>query len=398
MGRTGYTSPIRYVKLLPVSPKLSRIYLDHAATTELLPDVKVRMKEAMNQYGNPSSLHQDGRNAKHEIDWSREIVAEALGCMFAEVVFTGSGTEAANLAIIGTALANEDSKRNRILLSAVEHHCVLNTQFILRKLGYRVELIPVDHESFVDLAKYSELLADDVLLVSMMSANNENGAIQPLKEAIRLAKRAKAKFHSDHVQGFLKSTPNPSLFGADLVSVAAHKVNGPKGVGALAVLNGAKIKPLITGGEQEREMRGGTENVVGIAGFGEAILAHQAPKLRILRDKLLDSILKIGAVPTVKDRTRTLDSHIHVRFPGIDAETLLIRLDRAGISASSGAACSSGSIEVSHVMLACGYSEVEAKEGIRFSLGGSNTTEEIDRAAVAIKACVTDIRDHRRVQ
>ncbi len=378
-----------------MSPKHSRIYLDHAATTALLPDVKTRMTEAMERFGNPSSLHEHGRNAKHEIDWSREIVAEALGCMFAEVVFTGSGTEAANLAIIGTALANENSQRKRILLSGVEHHCVLNTRLILEKLGYIVEVMPVDHESFLDLKKFEATLSDDVLLVSLMMANNETGAIQPLKEVIALAHKRKVKVHCDHVQGFLKAVPNPIVLGADLVSVAAHKVNGPKGVGALAVLNGTKIKPLITGGEQEREMRGGTENVIGIVGFGEAILGHKPMKLRVLRDRFLDSLLTIGAVPTVKDRTRTLDSHIHIRFPGIDAETLLIRFDREGISASSGAACSSGSIEASHVLLACGYNQDEAREGIRFSIGVGNTAEELGRAFEIVSRCLTEIRGHR---
>jgi cysteine desulfurase len=379
-----------------MSSKQPRIYLDHAATTALLPDVKVRMTEAMERFGNPSSLHDHGRNAKHEIDWSREIVAEAMGCMFAEVVFTGSGTEASNLAIIGAALANEDSRRKRILISAVEHHCVLNTQFLLGKLGYKVELIPVDHESFVDLEQYKTMLAEDVLLVSIMSANNETGAIQPVKEAITLAHSVRAMFHSDHVQGFLKAIPNPQGLGADLVSVAAHKINGPKGVGALAVLNGTKIKPLISGGEQEREVRGGTENVIGIVGFGEAILGHHPMKLRVIRDRFLDSLTKIGAVSTVKDRSRTLDSHIHVRFPGIDAETLLIRLDREGISASSGAACSSGSIEASHVMLACGYSDMEAKEGLRVSLGVGNSAEELGRAFEIISRSLAEIREHRK--
>ena len=378
-----------------MSPKQTRIYLDHAATTALLPDVKVRMREAMERFGNPSSLHEQGRAAKHEIDWSREIVAEALGCLFAEVVFTGSGTEAANLAIIGCALGNEDSRRSRILLSAVEHHCVLNTRLLLKRIGYKVELIPVDRESFLDLKKYEAMLGDDVLLVSLMSANNETGAIQPLQEAIRLAHKHKIRVHSDHVQGFLKSIPNPIMLGADLVSVAAHKVNGPKGVGVLAVLNGTKIKPLVSGGEQEREMRGGTENVVGIVGFGEAILGHQSMKLRVLRDRFLDSLRSIGAVPTVADRTRTLESHVHVRFPGVDAETLLIRIDREGVSASSGAACSSGSIEASHVMLACGYSEVEAKEGIRFSIGVGNTAEELGRAFEIVSRCLLEIRGRR---
>lgn len=352
------------------------------------------MVSVMDRFGNPSSLHEHGRMAKHEIDWAREQVSNALGCLFAEVVFTGSGTEAANLAIIGRALANEDSRRNRILLSSIEHHCVLNTRPILERLGYKVELIPVDKESLVSLESLQEMLDDTVLLVSVMSANNETGMIQPLNEVTHLTHEIGATVHCDHVQGFLKSVPNPAAF-ADLVSVAGHKVNGPKGVGGLAVLNGTKIKPLLTGGEQERELRGGTENMLGIVGFGAAIKDHKLPDLSPMRETLLQTLLDAGGVSTVNDSARTLDSHLHLRFPGIDAETLLIRLDREGISASSGAACSSGSIEPSHVMLACGYSEEQAKEGVRFSLGLGNTLEEIERAGKIIVAVVEEIRRRR---
>lgn len=352
------------------------------------------MVSVMDLFGNPSSLHEHGRMAKHEIDWAREQVSNALGCLFAEVVFTGSGTEAANLAIIGRALANEDSRRDRILLSSIEHHCVLNTRPILERLGYNVELIPVDRESLISLDCLLDILDDSVLLVSVMSANNETGMIQHLSEVTRLAHEVGATVHCDHVQGFLKSVPNPAEF-ADLVSVAGHKVNGPKGVGALAVLNGTKIKPLLTGGEQERELRGGTENMIGIVGFGAAIKDHKLPDLSPMREMLRQTLLDAGGVSTVYDSARTLDSHLHIRFPGIDAETLLIRLDREGISASSGAACSSGSIEPSHVMLACGYSEEQAKEGVRFSLGLGNTLEEIERAGKIIVAVVEEIRRRR---
>lgn len=377
-----------------MSSRPARIYLDHAATTPLLPSVRKRIDEVMEFYGNPSSLHEHGRMAKHEIDWVREKTSEALGCLFAEVVFTGSGTEAANLAIIGAALANENPTRDRILLSAVEHHCVLNTQMLLERLGYCVELIPVNKESQIDLDQFEDLISDDVLLISVMSANNETGMIQPIRE---IAERAHAKgaiVHCDHVQGFLKAIPNPCE-DADLVSVAAHKVNGPKGVGALAVLNGTKIKPLLAGGEQERELRGGTENLLGIVGFGAAIANHESNAFQSMRDQLRTALIDAGGVPTVANPAQTLDTHLHLRFPGIDAETLLIRLDREGISASSGAACSSGSIEPSHVLLACGYSEEEAKEGVRFSLGYGNTMNEIEDAIQTIVPVVQEMRKRR---
>ena len=374
-----------------MSQQNSRIYLDHAATTALLPGVKARMVEAMAQFGNPSSLHEHGRMAKHKIDWAREKVASALGCLFAEVVFTAGGTEAANLAIVGSALANEDSRRRRVLLSAVEHHCVLSTRFLLERLGYAVDLIPVDRESRVRLDALESMLSDDVFLVSVMSANNETGVIQDVSEGAKLVHQVGALFHTDHVQGLLKFPPCAS---ADLVSISAHKVNGPKGVGALAVLNGTKIKPLVAGGEQEREMRGGTENVVGIVGFGAAIDLHQDPLVGAARDRLREILVEAGAVVTVPTAP-TLDGHLHVRFPSIDAETMLIRLDREGISASSGAACSSGSIEPSHVLLACGFSEVEAKEGLRFSFGYGNTIDEAEQAGNIIRRVIDEIRGRR---
>ncbi len=377
---------------MPVS--MPRIYLDHAATTPLLPSVRKRIDEVMDFYGNPSSLHEHGRTAKHEIDWAREKASDALGCLFAEVVFTGSGTEAANLAIIGAAFANENPNRNHILLSAIEHHCVLNTRMLLERLGYRVELIPVDRESKLDLDALSSLLKEDVLLVSVMSANNETGMIQPVREVADQAHAKGIILHCDHVQGFLKAIPNPCEV-ADLVSIAAHKVNGPKGVGALAVLNGTKIKPLLSGGEQERELRGGTENLLGIVGFGAAIDGHTAVDYKAMRDRLGNTLVDAGAILTVTDASLTLDTHFHVRFPGIDAETLLIRLDREGISASSGAACSSGSIEPSHVLLACGYSDKQAKEGVRFSLGYGNTMDEIGRAAEKVAEIVGEMRKRR---
>jgi cysteine desulfurase len=353
------------------------IYLDHAATTALLPGARFAMSQAFEQFGNPSSLHWHGRRGKDILDVAREAVSSALGCLFAEVVFTSGGTEAANLALVGAALANTDSSRRRVLLSSIEHPCVLNSASLLRRLGYEVEFLPVDRSSFLDVSRLAELLGPDVLMVSLMSANNETGAVQPVASVVERAHAVGALVHCDHVQGFLKPVPSPVVLGADLVTVSAHKVGGPKGCGALAVLNGTKVSPLVAGGEQERELRGGTENVIGVAGFGAAVSEFAAGDLAGMKSLLVDTLSACGAVFTCAD---SLSSHIHFRIPGMDAETLLIRLDMEGICASSGSACSSGSVEASHVMLACGYSEGEAKEAVRFSLGHENDLDQIERA------------------
>jgi cysteine desulfurase len=367
-----------------------RLYLDHAATTPLLPEAREAMLPWLDQFGNPSSLHSEGRAAKDAIDQAREILSDSLGCLFAEVLFTSSGTEAANLAILGAALTNSDAKRNRILLGATEHHCVLHTRPLLEKLGYLVELLPVDRHSKLQTLN-SKL--DDVLLLSLMHANNETGAIQPVHEVAELCRDNGVLFHCDAVQTFLK-LPLPD---ADLLTLSAHKVNGPKGVGAIRIRAGVKLQPLMLGGGQEREMRAGTENVAGIAGFAAAVNKNrQNPtNVREIRDGFLVH-LSPDATPTVPDKTQTLDSHAHVRFPGIDAETMLIKLDRMGVAASSGAACSSGSLEPSHVLLAMGYTPQEAKEGLRFTFGRGNTIEEAREAANRVNQAADEIRKAAR--
>ncbi len=439
--------------MTPFGP--ARIYLDHAATTPLLPQVAAAMEPWLRQkFGNPSSLHAEGRRAKDAIDQAREIVSSALGCLFAEVVFTSSGTEAANLAIVGAALGNEDSRRQRILFGAVEHHCVLHLAPFLARLGYLVELIPVDRIGRVQVAVLEEMLGDDVLLVSVMAANNELGTLQPVYDVGRLAHGAGALFHCDMVQTFLSSSeletrnselnalpsnvsidssrnPHPpatsasnpsnappldsvglplpgtnirargdgahiSSFakatadssaqgegGPELVTISAHKINGPKGVGALYVRAGTRIKPVLYGGGQEREMRAGTENVAGIVGFGEAV--RRVPSLpdgrRGARDRFLAGLDIPDLALSVPNLQDILPGHAHLRIPGVQAETMLILLDRMGVSASSGAACSSGSIEPSHVLQACGYSEGDAKEGLRFTFGRETTVEDATEAA-----------------
>lgn len=363
-------------------PADQRIYLDHAATTPVWPEVAAAMGRWVGtEFGNPSSLYAEGRKAKDAIDQAREIISQALGCLFAEVIFTSSGTEAANLAIIGAALANEDPTRKRILFSAVEHHCVLNTAPLLGRLGYNVELIPVNRNGRINLEVLEESLGDDVLMVSVMRANNELGTVQPLELVKFDCDRFGSLVHCDIVQTFPRD-PHP-LQLADMLTISAHKIHGPKGAGALYIKAGTKIKPILAGGGQERELRAGTENVAAIVGFGEAVrlLRGKPDNRRNARDAFLQSLQVPSLQVSVKPLENALPGHAHVRIPGVQAETMLILLDRMGVSASSGAACSSGSIEPSHVLLACGYSQEEAREGLRFTFGYETTTEEAVEAA-----------------
>lgn len=378
-----------------------RIYLDHAATTPLCDEARAAMRPWLgDDFGNPSSLHAEGRAAKQAIDQAREALSEALGCLFAEVLFTSGGTEAANLAIIGAALQHQGAGRDRILIGAAEHHCVLGTVPMLRALGYFVDLVPVDREARFDLDAFEDALGDDVLLVSCMHANNEFGSINPIRQIAGLTHRCGALLHTDAVQSFL----SPELawhvadLDADVVTVSAHKVYGPKGAGAIWVRAGLKLKPLIAGGGQEREVRGGTENVAAIAGFGAAVRAAwgQNGNPKPARDAFVEAVIPHGAAPTVDLGGGVLTTHAHVRFPGIDAETMLIVLDRLGVAASSGAACSSGSVEPSHVLLAAGFSQKEAREGLRFSFGRGASVELARRAALRVSEAVAQIRSQRR--
>jgi cysteine desulfurase len=366
---------------------LKRVYLDHAATTPLNPQALEAMLPWLDA-GNPSTLYAEGRQARQAIDEARETLAKALHSEFAEVIFTSGGTESATLAIVGSALAGIKGKRMRVLISAAEHHCVLNTKPMLEAFGYEVETITVDRESRIELNSLAEMLDEEVLLVCAMHANNETGAISDVKAISELAHAKGALFFCDSVQTFLKMSPPD----ADLISVSGHKVGGPKGAGALYIRAGTRLKPILAGGGQERELRAGTENVAAIAGFGAAVKDfYQLPGLNNLRDEFNQALVKLGAVPTVHQRP-VLDGHVHVRFPGVSAESLLIVLDRLGVSAGSGAACSSGSIEPSHVLLACGYSLAEAKEGIRFTLSGVTTREELEIATSRLEKALKQVR------
>ncbi len=386
---------------------MRRIYLDYAATTPLLPEAYQKMVPLeTKEFGNPSSLYLEGRRAKESIDVAREILSESLGSLFGEVVFTSSGTESANMALVGVALANKNPARGRILMGAAEHHCVLGTRIFLERLGYKVELIPVTKEARIDLEVYEKMLGEDVLIVGIMHASNELGVINPVPYCAQKAHDKGALFYSDAVQTFLMPLgPGQKRWtvddlGVDLLSISSHKVYGPKGAGALYVRSGTQIEPLIYGGGQEREMRGGTENVSGIVGFAEAVKILQSRKgiweqKKTLRDVFLKTLTQESSVKfvcSVNDFKDVLPGHLHLRFPGLSAESMLILLDRLGVSASSGAACSSGSVEPSHVLLASGYSKEEAKEGLRFTFGLETSLKDAEEAAQRVAMAASQMK------
>jgi cysteine desulfurase len=319
-----------------------------------------------------------------------------LGADFSELIFTSGGTESAALAILGAALAQESRRRRKVILAAAEHHCVLNTRLSLNHLGYEVQIAPVDRHARIRLDVLSSWLqAGDVLIVAAMHANNELGTLNPVIEIAELCRRQGTLFFCDAVQTFGKTDNKVTELGADLVSASAHKIGGPKGCGALYVRAGTPLKPLNAGGGQERELRGGTENVAAICGFAEAtMLANSRTDqtgTALLANQLCDALNEMGFEASVPPTIPKLPGHAHVRRPGMSAESLIIILDRLGVSAGTGAACSSGSVEPSHVMLACGWTLEQAKEGIRFTLGASTTQNEIKFAVSCIRAAAAQI-------
>lgn len=383
-------------------------YLDHAATSPLRLEAKQAMASAQDSgAANASSLHTFGRAALRWVDEAREAVARRLGSEFAEVVFTGSGTEAANLAVVGTVLAHKGSRR-RVLVSAVEHHCVLHCAPLLERLGFQMETVPVDRYARIRLDALENALGDDVLMVALMHANNEFGTRQPVAEAAALARRFGAAMFVDAVQTFGGERWTVDELGADLVSLSAHKFGGPLGVGALWVRSGHTVEPLVRGGGQERERRAGTENWPGLWALGAALGALEKTECDLppgvvtpdathkaeLRAAFLETLRAsacVAPVLSVEELGACLPGHLHVRFPGLSAESLLIAFDRKGVAAGSGAACSSGAIEPSHVMLAAGYTEQEAREGVRFSFGWDMSVPQARDAAGVVGEVVARV-------
>ena len=381
-----------------------RIYLDHNATTPLAPSVADAMAQAMREdFGNPSSVHYFGQRAKRRVDDARSAVAALLGGTPAEVVFTSGGTEADNLALRGAAEARVASGRRHLIASAVEHEAVLNTLKALTRLGWRTTLLPVDASGIVSPAALADVIDDETAVVSVMHANNEIGTLQPVTDLAAIAHEHGALFHTDAVQSTGKLPIDLSALGVDLLSLSGHKFNGPKGVGALWIRRGVRLSAIQTGGRHERNRRAGTENVPALAGLGVAAdlasrtLREHASRFATLRDRLEAGILG-GVSGTVVngDRARRVPNTSNISFDGVEAESLLIALDLEGIAVSTGSACSSGTLEPSHVLRAMGLPHQRVQSSIRFSLGAGNTVEEIERVIVALPAIVHRLRDLTR--
>jgi cysteine desulfurase len=371
------------------------IYLDHAATTPIAPEVRDAMLPYLTErFGNPSSIHRVGQEARRALDGARDTLAEALGADPAEVYFTSGGTEAGNLALLGTLLAvRETTGRNGLIVNHAEHHCVLDMAYFAQTLGFSVTVLPVDSCGRVLPDVLAEALTDNTALVSVMHANNELGTLQPIATLAERAHARGALFHTDAVQTLGALPLNVSQLGIDLLSVSAHKIYGPKGIGALYARRGLKLYPMLHGGSQERQKRPGTENVAGIVGLGEAVrllptwrddaAAHMA-RLRSTFWETLQAAIPGVALNGAPFGPERLPANLNVRFPRKDAETVLLALDFHGIAASAGSACASGSLEPSHVLVAIGLSLTEARASVRFSLGRSTTEAELTQTAEAL--------------
>jgi len=361
------------------------IYVDHAATTYVKPEVFEQMNPYFTEYfGNPSSIYTLGRESKKAIENARATIAECLGAQPAEIYFTGSGTEADNWAIKGVAYANRKKGRH-LITSAIEHHAVLHAFDFLKKEGFEVTYLPVDEKGFVNPKDLAEAIRPDTTLVSIMLANNEIGTIQPIKELAAIAKEKGVIFHTDAVQAMGNIDVKVNDLTVDLLSLSAHKFYGPKGAGALYVRKGVRIDSFVHGGAQERNKRAGTENVAGIVGMAAALkLAYENldeynKHLRRLSDRLINSVMeRIPYVILNGDRENRLPGNVNFSFRFIEGESLLLMLDMKGIQASSGSACTSGSLDPSHVLLAIGLPHEIAHGSLRITFGEKNTEAEVD--------------------
>ncbi|MBS4173646.1 cysteine desulfurase family protein [Bacillus sp. FJAT-49736] len=375
---------------------MERIYLDHAATSAVHPKVIDRMVGVLqDSFGNPSSIHAYGREARHLLDEARTTIADSISAHFNEIIFTSGGTEADNYAIIGTAEARQHQGKH-IITSNIEHHAVLHACQYLEKKGFEITYLDVDQDGRVKVEDVQNALRDDTILVTIMYGNNEVGSIQPIKEIGELLKEHSAYFHTDAVQAYGVVKLDVNDLNVDMLSVSAHKINGPKGVGFLYARNGVKIAPRAHGGEQELKRRAGTENISSIAGFSEAVKIAQETmeEKQKLYSKYKETFLNILTNNQVQYSVNStmdfsLPHVLNISFPGTDVESLLVNLDLAGIAASSGSACTAGSIEPSHVLVAMfGKDSERLRNSVRFSFGITNTMEQIEDAAGKIASIV----------
>jgi cysteine desulfurase len=383
-------------------------YLDHAATSPMRAEVYDAMAPfGRHTFGNASGSHLVARHARTALEDAREEVAALLGARPAEVVFTGGGTESDNLAVLGVLGASE-RERPVVACSAVEHAAVLaparaaaGRDRVLGLGGAELRVVPVDGDGAIDLAALEACLAEDVVLASVMLANNEVGTIQPLEAVARIVREQapRAVLHTDAVQAAPFLDVARAAGGADLITISAHKLGGPKGVGVLVVREGTRLRPLTFGGGQERERRSGTHDVAGAVGLAVALRlaveqrASESARVAGLRDRLADGLLsKVPGTAESAPRARVLPGYAHLRFAGVEQEELLVLLDEALVCASAGSACASGAIEPSHVLLAMGVSPVDARSGIRFTLGHTTTEADVDQALAATPAAVGRLR------
>ncbi len=376
-----------------------RIYVDNAATTRIADEVAEEMISCIKEIpGNPSSIYTEGREARRAVEAAREKVANAIGASPKEIYFTGSGTEADNWAIRSTAKMYAD-KGKHIITSAVEHHAVLHTCQDLEKQGWDVTYLPVDKYGRVSAEDVKNAIRPDTVLVSIMFANNEIGTIMPIKEIGEICREKKVLFHTDAVQAIGMVEIDVNELNIDMLSLTAHKFHGPKGVGALYVRQGVRLTPFITGGAQERGKRAATENVPGIVGMGKAIelatadIPAKAKKLTELRDYYIKQVLeKVPYAWLNGHPTERLPGNTNISFRFIEGEGMLLRLDMKGISASSGSACTSGSLDPSHVLLAIGLKHEDAHGSLRVTFDESNTKEQVDIIADALAEIVPLLR------
>ena len=378
-----------------------KVYLDHSATTPVAADVLDAMIPYFNEkMGNPNSLHSWGREAKRAVDEARASVAALIGAEASDIVFTGCGSAADNLAIKG-ALWAAKKRGKHIITSAVEHHAVIDSFKWLGKNGYEVTILPVDGECMVSPDSLREAIRDDTALVSIMFANNEVGTINPIAELGAICRERGALFHTDAVQAAGHIRINAAELPVDMLTMSAHKMYGPKGIGALYVKKGLKLVPLVHGGGQEYGIRSGTENVPAIVGFGAAARLAvrldnegEEPRISRIRDKLLDGIIeRIPDSFVTGHRTKRLPYHASVCVSRIEGEGMLLRLDYAGIGASSGSACTSGSLDPSHVLLAMGLDHATAHGSLRMTLGKDTSEEDIDYVLESFPPIVKTLRE-----
>ena len=377
-----------------------RAYFDHNATTPPDPQVVEAVARALtDDFGNPSSVHHFGQRAKALLDDARTAVGELIGAEPAELVFTSGGTESDNLALRGAAEAAEASGRRHIITTAIEHEAVLNTIKALTKRGWTSTLLPVDATGIVSPASLAAAITRETAIVSVMHANNEIGTIQPIADLAAIAHEFGATFHTDAVQSVAKIPVDVRALGVDLLTLSAHKFNGPKGAGALWVRRGTRVVSTMTGGKHERNRRGGTENVGGIAGMGVAArlarqkLAAHGAQIAALRDRLERGVLAAVPGTAVNGAPEPrVPNTTNISFEGIEAESLLIALDLEGFAVSTGSACSSGTLEPSHVLRAMGLPSHRTQNSIRFSLGAGNDETQVDALLAKLPAVVSKLR------